>query len=64
MDHSNLAVFGVAGNFTGHLEQAGEAEDFVGVQAKACGSRAATPPASHLTAQRIATSGSDCTSAS
>lgn len=27
--------FGVAGNFTGHLEQAGEASDFVGIEAEA-----------------------------
>ena len=25
----NIATFGVAGNFTGHLEQAGEAADFI-----------------------------------
>ena len=29
----NTACFGVAGNFTGHLEQAGEAADFVSVAA-------------------------------
>ncbi len=29
----NTAAFGVAGNFTGHLEQAGEARDFVNVEA-------------------------------
>ncbi len=28
----NIATFGVAGNFTGHLEQAGEARDFVNVK--------------------------------
>lgn len=28
----NIATFGVAGNFTGHLEQAGEASDFVNVK--------------------------------
>ena len=27
-DLQNMATFGVAGNFTGHLEQAGEAKDF------------------------------------
>ena len=27
-DLNNFASFGVAGNFTGHLEQAGEAVDF------------------------------------
>ena len=30
----NMATFGVAGNFTGHLEQAGEAKDFVNVKTK------------------------------
>lgn len=30
----SVATFGVAGNFTGHLEQAGEAADFVNVQTK------------------------------
>lgn len=29
-----MATFGVAGNFTGHLEQAGEASDFVNVKTK------------------------------
>ena len=29
---SEAAAFGVAGNFTGHLEQAGEASDFVNVK--------------------------------
>ncbi len=29
-----IAAFGVAGNFTGHLEQAGEAKDFFNVKAK------------------------------
>lgn len=33
MDLTHTAVFGVAGNFTGHLEQAGEASDFVAVKA-------------------------------
>lgn len=31
---SQMATFGVAGNFTGHLEQAGEASDFVNVKTK------------------------------
>lgn len=31
-DLSNIPTFGVAGNFTGHLEQAGEARDFVNVK--------------------------------
>lgn len=31
-DLKNTATFGVAGNFTGHLEQAGEASDFVNVK--------------------------------
>ncbi|WP_081850053.1 DUF5718 family protein [Ruminococcus sp. HUN007] len=31
-DLKNTAAFGVAGNFTGHLEQAGEASDFVNVK--------------------------------
>ncbi|MDO5149796.1 MAG: DUF5718 family protein [Oscillospiraceae bacterium] len=31
-DLTNTATFGVAGNFTGHLEQAGEASDFVNVK--------------------------------
>lgn len=31
MDWKNTIGFGVAGNFAGHLEQAGEASDFVGV---------------------------------
>ena len=35
MDYARTAAFGVAGNFTGHLEQAGEAKDFVGVKAAA-----------------------------
>ena len=30
-----IYTFGVAGNFTGHLEQAGEARDFVGIKAAA-----------------------------
>ena len=30
----NMATFGVAGNFTGHLEQAGEAKDFENVKTK------------------------------
>ena len=28
----NIATFGVAGNFTGHLEQAGEAADFINLK--------------------------------
>ena len=32
LDLKNTATFGVAGNFTGHLEQAGEASDFVNVK--------------------------------
>ena len=34
MDWSTVAGIGVAGNFTGHLEQAGEAKDFVNVRVK------------------------------
>ena len=34
MDWTNIPGFGVAGNFTGHLEQAGESPDFVNVQTK------------------------------
>jgi hypothetical protein len=34
MTTTHTAGFGVAGNFTGHLEQAGEAADFVGVKAE------------------------------
>ena len=33
-DLTKMATFGVAGNFTGHLEQAGEASDFVNVKTK------------------------------
>lgn len=33
-DLSRIPTFGVAGNFTGHLEQAGEARDFVNVKTK------------------------------
>ena len=29
-----MATFGVAGNFTGHLEQAGEAKDFTNIKTK------------------------------
>ena len=32
LDFKNIPAFGVAGNFTGHLEQAGEARDFVGIK--------------------------------
>jgi len=35
IDVTQAIGFGVAGNFTGHLEQAGEASDFVGVEAAA-----------------------------
>jgi hypothetical protein len=35
MDFAAHAMFGVAGNFTGHLEQAGESVDFVDVKAAA-----------------------------
>lgn len=31
-DFKNMICFGVAGNFAGHLEQAGEAADFISVQ--------------------------------
>ncbi len=31
-DLRRIATFGVAGNFTGHLEQAGEARDFTAVK--------------------------------
>ncbi len=34
VDLSKMATFGVAGNFTGHLEQAGEASDFTKVVTK------------------------------
>lgn len=33
-DLTKMATFGVAGNFTGHLEQAGEARDFLTVKTK------------------------------
>ena len=33
-DSTNIPCFGVAGNFTGHLEQAGEAIDFANVKTK------------------------------
>ena len=32
VDLKSAACFGVAGNFTGHLEQAGEAVDFVNIK--------------------------------
>ena len=32
MQWNDVIGFGVAGNFTGHLEQAGEASDFVNVK--------------------------------
>lgn len=31
-DFDKIACFGVAGNFTGHLEQAGEAADFTNIK--------------------------------
>ena len=34
MDFKKMIGFGVAGNFAGHLEQAGEASDFVNVKVK------------------------------
>ena len=34
IDLSKMATFGVAGNFTGHLEQAGEAVDFTSVKTR------------------------------
>lgn len=34
IDFKKIPSFGVAGNFTGHLEQAGEAIDFINVKAK------------------------------
>ena len=34
MELSSMIGFGVAGNFAGHLEQAGEASDFVNVKVK------------------------------
>ena len=34
MDLTKMIGFGVAGNFAGHLEQAGEASDFVNVKVK------------------------------
>ena len=33
-DLRQMATFGVAGNFTGHLEQAGEAKDFSNIATK------------------------------
>lgn len=40
----NMAAFGVAGNFTGHLEQAGEAADFTNVKtAEICAPKALFP---------------------
>ena len=32
MNLQGMLGFGVAGNFTGHLEQAGESGDFIGVE--------------------------------
>lgn len=37
MDFRDVIGLGVAGNFAGHLEQAGEASDFVGVEVKEAG---------------------------
>ena len=34
LDLEKMIAFGVAGNFTGHLEQAGEIKDFLKVEAK------------------------------
>ena len=43
-DLRKMAAFGVAGNFTGHLEQAGEAADFVNLKtAEACAPKAIFP---------------------
>lgn len=39
----NIPCFGVAGNFTGHLEQAGEARDFTAVKAAAGAPKAVFP---------------------
>lgn len=44
IDLMNVPCFGVAGNFTGHLEQAGEAVDFANVKtAEACAPKAIFP---------------------
>lgn len=43
MDLSSIPCFGVAGNFTGHLEQAGEAVDFLNVKAAAGAPKALFP---------------------
>ena len=44
IDLTEIPAFGVAGNFTGHLEQAGEAADFVNVKtAEACAPKALFP---------------------
>lgn len=42
-DLRECACFGVAGNFTGHLEQAGEAKDFVNVKAEEGAPKAVFP---------------------
>ena len=34
LDLTNIPCFGIAGNFTGHLEQAGEAGDFRNIKTK------------------------------
>lgn len=43
MDLRNIPAFGVAGNFTGHLEQAGEARDFTKIVAKEGAPKAVFP---------------------
>ena len=51
-DLKNIPCFGVAGNFTGHLEQAGEAVDFANVKAAAGAPKAIFPtylPGGNLT---------------
>ena len=43
-DSTQIPCFGVAGNFTGHLEQAGEAIDFANVKTKEAGAPKAIFP--------------------
>ncbi len=43
LSDSDCAAFGVAGNFTGHLEQAGEARDFSAIEAEAGAPKAVFP---------------------
>jgi len=43
LDKLEIPCFGVAGNFTGHLEQAGEAVDFLNVKAEAGAPKALFP---------------------